>query len=45
MQAINAARARLKRRTIHKSFPSGWWLAPAIAVSLGLWALIFKIVL
>lgn len=34
------SRPRQPAQTGQRSFPPGWWLLPATAISLGLWALL-----
>lgn len=44
MQAIQIHKCSSKTTRKTGVMPSGWWIAPAALVSLGLWVVIFKLV-
>lgn len=44
MQAINITRTKPQRISSASPLPRGWWLAPALIVSIGLWFAIFQLV-
>lgn len=44
MQAINIKGSETRRKSSAAPLPHGWWLIPALAVSIGLWTIIFKLI-
>ena len=44
MQAIHIRKSSVKRETNKSPMVAGWWLAPALIVSVGLWAIIFALI-